>query len=527
LFFINVLFAAENHPRPGKTFPSANIPIELLTQLQKTPVSSSRPGAHVPNEDANMEEDPSGNEDDDEEDDEDEPSGGNDDEDEDDDDEIIAEFTPTPEKAILTDNLPPESSPPPPIRPKAQSVARNAIWNASQISSGQRRTVVGEPVITPADRDHEMDIDQPPKSVDTARMFSSAVRPETILPGIQREPKKSNDSQSTLSSGNFPDSSYSLLPRTQRLSIHRKGSQHISSTNDFPVSSQGLLPGTQLQPNTIHGPLTQSSGNNISGSVRIMRPPPTRLVSAGHLDGVDSDLPSEVTTAMAEQQLLHDFKASVHQSSDDVQAPATPARLTNRRRSQRNSPASSMATSRKRRVPPEMSPKELREQKLSRFNFTQESPVSQDPAVSAAKARENFLKGRKNQKQIQQPEIPSSPPRVESAPSVAMEDSRSLYTEFRRAYPNYTGTNEHFETMCKKLAASCKMEQLLCHPILWDDFIARSVSDYLDYAQKKLLAAETLEPYEKFYNEQIEGSLHEKKVVTRAKLVAWLGPEAL
>jgi hypothetical protein len=39
--------------------------------------------------------------------------------------------------------------------------------------------------------------------------------------------------------------------------------------------------------------------------------------------------------------------------------------------------------------------------------------------------------------------------------------------------------------------------------------------------------AQTVDPYEKFYNEQIEGSLHEKKVVTRTKLVAWFGPEAL
>lgn len=405
-------------------------------------------------------------------------SGAKDDDEDSEDDEIIAEWPPTPqkEKAYRDDDLPPESSPlqssPPVIRLKPTNMARSAMWNASQSTSGRRTdTVFEEPSMTPIDGDQDMDIDQPPKTVDTARLFSSAVRPETVTPGPLQEPKPSNNYLQTLSSSNFGD-----------------------------------------------------------------------LVLA--VDGADSDLPSEVTGAMAEQQLLRDLKESVHHVSDDVQAPATPARLPNGRSSRQNSPTSSIAT-RKRREAPDMSPKDIREQKVSRFNFTQESPVSQNPALEAAKARQEFLKGRKNSKQpvAPPPKVASSPSRVEqSSEDVLAEDDiepeidtgvefevedTSLYGEFKRAYPSYTAPVKHFETMCKNLAASCRKGHVLCHPMLWDDYIARSVSDYLVYCREQLFAAEPQDPYDKYYNEQIEGSLHEKKVVTRAKLVEWFGPEAL
>lgn len=526
--------------------------------------------------DVDMEEDPSS----DENDDDDDVSGEQDSEeavDEDDGDGFIAEWPQTPQKerASLGDGLPPESSPlrssPPDIRSDPPSIARNVTWTAPQSAFSQKNGDAEEPLMTPIEIDQNPNVDYPPKTADTARMFSSAVRPETIVHRVDQEPKPGNDSLETLSGGNFNDPSSSLLASNQRLSIHAQNSQTITSSNGVPASGQGSWSGTDRSSNATQKSSTQLSAHKIPAfpqakpagknkaqlinapqtlsSARhivdfAMRPPPSRLVVPGHLDGADSDLPSEVTSVMAEQQLLHDLKASVCPVSDDTQAPATPDRLSNGRASQQNSPASSVATKRKRREAPEMSPNALREQKVSRFNFTQESPVSQNPAVEASKARQEFLKGRKKSKQPieQHDEVASSPPRVGSAPEVIMgenevqpghenhedgpEDS-SLYGKFRRAYPSYTASVKHFETMCKNLAASCRKGQISCHPILWDDYIARSVSDYLLYCQQQVLAAEPQDPYEKYYNEQIEGSLHEKKVVTRAKLVEWLGPEAL
>jgi hypothetical protein len=561
LLCTKLLFAAEYYPRPGKSFPSANIPIELLIQLHKAPVPLRNISTNVPDEDHDMEENLSVHEDEDDDDNEEaEPSGGldDDDDDDDDDDEIIAEFSPTPPRNFFwADDLPPESSPPATICPKPRNLSRDSTWNISQITSGQHAIVTAQPDATPA-RYHDKNIDQP---LDTAKMFSSAVRPGIILPGTEGGLRNSNNSQNTLSSDNFPDSSMSLVARTQQVSILEKVSQITPSSNSNSSSGRESWPATQLQPHAIDKPSTQSPGEKVLGtslellpgtqnlpekvnqSVNIfsgrndtepsrnMGPPPTRVVLA-NLDGADSDVPSEVASAMAELQLLSDLKASVQQSSDDVQAPDTPARFSDGRSSQRNTPVGGAAISRKRREPSEMSPQEHREQKKSRFNFTQESPVSQDPAVWAAKAREEFLNARKSEKQPSEPpKVASSPPPIEPALDVTMEEDKdedtSLYSEFRRAYPSYNGSSDHFEGMCKKLAASCKRGQLLCHPMLWDDFIARSVSDYMAYTQKRILAAQTVDPYERFYNEQIEGSLHDKKVVTRAKLTTWFGEEAL
>lgn len=457
-----------------------------------------------------------------------------------DDDEIIAEWPPTPQKEQnhWDDDLPPESSPlhssPPIIRPKAASMARNAMWNASQSVSDTRYGAnIEEPLMTPIDGDQEMDVVQPPKTVDTAKLFSSAVRPETVTPEPPQEPKASNNSLLTLSSDNFRDNS--SWPGIERAQICDR-----DCVTQSPRETQSSSSGKQNTSKSIDQSQHASADND---SLRLaMRPPPSKLISA--VDGADSDLPSEATGAMAEQQLLHELKESAHHVSDEIQAPATPAHISDGPSSQHNSPTSSIAT-RKRREAPDMSPKDFREQKVSRFNFTQDSPVSQNPALEAAKARKEFLRGKKKSQQpVATPaNVVSSPPRVEPAPEVAMADNdiepeidkeaenevedTTLYGEFKRAYPSYTAPVKHFETMCKNLAASCRKGQVLCHPMLWDDYIARSVSDYLVYCQERLFAAEPQDPYDRYYNEQIEGSLHEKKVVTRAKLVEWFGPEAL
>ncbi|TID13503.1 hypothetical protein E2P81_ATG11729 [Venturia nashicola] len=523
---------SEYRPRPGRTFPSANIPVELLKQLHTNPATELH--VAVEDEDVDME----GNISSDEADgDGVASSGAKDDHDDSDDDEIIADWPPTPqkEKNLWDDDLPPESSPlqssPPVFRPKATSMARNAMWNASQSTSGLRNdTTIEEPLMTPVNGDQEMDIDQPPKTVDTAKLFSSAVRPEAATPEAPQEQNSSNNSLLTLSSDNFRDhSSWSGIERSQVLTR--------DCVARSPVQTQSSSSGTQ----SISISIEQSQ--NASADARLaMKPPPRRLISA--VDGADSDLPSEVAGAMAEQQLLDDLKESTHPVSDEVQAPATPIRISDGPSSEHDSPTSSIAT-RKRREAPDMSPEELREQKVSRFNFTQESPVSQNPALEAAKARQEFLRARKTSKRpVALPAMVAlSPSRVEPTPEVAMAENSiepeideeaesgvedtSLYGEFKRAYPSYTAPVKHFETMCKNLAASCRRGQVLCHPMLWDDYIARSVSDYLVYCQERLFAAEPQDPYDKYYNEQIEGCLHEKKVVTRAKLVEWFGPETL
>ncbi|RDI77574.1 hypothetical protein Vi05172_g12429 [Venturia inaequalis] len=557
---------SEYRSRPGRTFPSANIPIELLTRFADKPATEFRVAAD--DVDVDMDGDISSDEADG---DGDASSGVKDDDEDSDDDEIIAEWPPTPqkEKNHYDDDLPPESSPlqssPPVIRPKAASMARNAMWNASQSTSGLRNELaIEESLTTPVDGDQDMDIDQLSKTVDTARLFSSAVRPETATPGPPQEPKPSNNSLQTLSSDNFRD--HSSWPGIERSQVWTR-----DCVTRSPAQTQSSSSGTQNTSKSIDQSQNAFADNNPSRLA--MRPPPNRLISA--VDGADSDLPSEITGAMAEQQLLHDLKESAHQNTDEVQAPATPAHNSDRSPSQHNSPTNSVTT-RKRREAPDMSPTELREQKMSRFNFTQDSPVSQNPAFEAAKARQEFLRGRKSSKQPvappakvasspsnvasiasspprvapssprvapSPPRAASSPPRVVSAPDVAMAENdtepeigketenevedTSLYGEFKRAYPSYNAPVKHFETMCKNLAASCRRGQVLCHPMLWDDYIARSVSDYLVYCQEQLFAAEPQDPYDKYFNEQIEGSLHEKKVVTRAKLVEWFGPEAL
>ncbi|QDS68695.1 hypothetical protein FKW77_002827 [Venturia effusa] len=524
---------SEYRPRPGAIFPSANVPIELLTELHNKTTSNellAKDDVDVDLEDDSLNDEVDGDHD---------AISGAKDHDDSDDDEIIADWPPTPQKEVThrDDDLPPESSPlrssPPEVRPKAPIMARNAMCNASQSSSSRRNGPVFEPLMTPVDGDQPMEIDQPPKTVDTAKLFSSAVRPETGTHIALQEPKASNNSLLTLSSDNFRDhSSWPIIEKSQVWTPDREAQS--------PIQAQSSSSGTQRTSKSIDQSQDIPVGNDVLSLT--MRPPPNGPISA--VDGADSDLPSEVTGAMAEQQLLHDWKESVQHISDEIQAPATPARIPAEHSSQQDSPTDGSVIH-KRKKAPSMSPEEPRNQKVSRFNFTQESPVSQNPALEAAKARQDFLKGRKVSKQHELPpaNIVSSPPRAESAPEPAKAENNiasgreietehevedtSLYGEFRRAYPDYTASIKHFEKMCRNLAASCRRGQVLCHPILWDDYIARSVTDYSVYCHEQVFAAEPQDPYDKYYNEQIEGSLHDKKVVTRAKLVEWFGPEAL
>lgn len=112
-----------------------------------------------------------------------------------------------------------------------------------------------------------------------------------------------------------------------------------------------------------------------------------------------------------------------------------------------------------------------------------------------------------------------SPNKVHSVPGESVQPSRNItiFDRFKLSYSEYSGNMQHFTAICSKLQKRVDAGRGL-HQALWDDFILRHKIEYANYLQDCANKAEDPMPYDKFYEDEIDGARFINQVVTRKTL---------
>lgn len=111
------------------------------------------------------------------------------------------------------------------------------------------------------------------------------------------------------------------------------------------------------------------------------------------------------------------------------------------------------------------------------------------------------------------------PNKVYSVSVESVQPSRNItiFDRFKLSYSEYSGNMQHFTAICSKLRNRIDAGRGL-HQALWDDFILRHKIEYAIYLQDCANKVEDPIPYDKFYEEEIDGARFIKQVVTRKTL---------
>lgn len=112
-----------------------------------------------------------------------------------------------------------------------------------------------------------------------------------------------------------------------------------------------------------------------------------------------------------------------------------------------------------------------------------------------------------------------SPNNVHSISVESVQPSRNItiFDRFKISYSEYSGNMQHFTAICSKLQKRIDAGRGL-HQALWDDFILRHKIEYANYLQDCANKAEDPMPYDKFYEDEIDGARFINQVVTRKTL---------
>ena len=110
----------------------------------------------------------------------------------------------------------------------------------------------------------------------------------------------------------------------------------------------------------------------------------------------------------------------------------------------------------------------------------------------------------------------SPKPNPPTAVDEAIEEA-DVFTRFKKTYPEYNGTKEHFHGMCKKIDQLLRADRME-HRSLWDDFIIRHKTDYPTYLQRCVDNVEDAKSYERFYRDEIDGPRFTQRIVQPGSL---------
>ena len=94
----------------------------------------------------------------------------------------------------------------------------------------------------------------------------------------------------------------------------------------------------------------------------------------------------------------------------------------------------------------------------------------------------------------------------------------AVFQAFRAAYPEYTGTVEHFTQLCRKLRQSKQ------HQAVWDDYVIRHLTDYEQYVMVRLRQGSPPIDYDDYYSERVR-TLKFTKGILNAQLLDALLPK--
>lgn len=116
-------------------------------------------------------------------------------------------------------------------------------------------------------------------------------------------------------------------------------------------------------------------------------------------------------------------------------------------------------------------------------------------------------------------QTPTSPPESalgDQSPE-APSASRSIFDQFKAAYPVYNGDLKHFVAVCKKIETLSKANGML-HQFLWDDYIVRHKMEYAEHLRQCVEDAEDAMTYQEFYRRKVPVPKYCKTIITMENL---------
>ncbi|KAI9703454.1 MAG: hypothetical protein M1820_005927 [Bogoriella megaspora] len=118
--------------------------------------------------------------------------------------------------------------------------------------------------------------------------------------------------------------------------------------------------------------------------------------------------------------------------------------------------------------------------------------------------------------------IASSLPRSVSDSSHALQGT-DVFSKFKQAYPEYTGDRKHFHNLCRKISELHAQDKAQ-HRSLWDDYVLVHRMQYQAYVQMMNEAGEDFTPYDRYYRDEVDDPQRRKGILTPSNLQLALQP---
>ncbi|KAK7557435.1 hypothetical protein IWX91DRAFT_378849 [Phyllosticta citricarpa] len=99
-----------------------------------------------------------------------------------------------------------------------------------------------------------------------------------------------------------------------------------------------------------------------------------------------------------------------------------------------------------------------------------------------------------------------------------LEDAYDVFTQFKSAYPEYSGDRKHFEGLCHMLDWLRSDEGKGFPQSVWDDFVMRQKNEYRSYFERCADGGQDALPYWRFYLEEIYDVRHTKAILNKLTL---------
>ncbi|PWY91219.1 hypothetical protein BO70DRAFT_426106 [Aspergillus heteromorphus CBS 117.55] len=102
---------------------------------------------------------------------------------------------------------------------------------------------------------------------------------------------------------------------------------------------------------------------------------------------------------------------------------------------------------------------------------------------------------------------------VDHGHSTANSESQKIYEKFRRDYPSYSGSFDHFAILCSKLQA-VRVNGHLKRSFLWDDFVIKHLEEYPSYLEQCSSAGNKSLVYEDYFASFFSKPSYKKRSLT-------------
>ncbi|KAF2476691.1 uncharacterized protein BDR25DRAFT_339614 [Lindgomyces ingoldianus] len=146
-------------------------------------------------------------------------------------------------------------------------------------------------------------------------------------------------------------------------------------------------------------------------------------------------------------------------------------------------------------------------------SFAKEDENLQNPEKQFPKTQRTFTDARRECSLVQSIAAHGMEPLKLQALKIETDtESSTVFEMFRSAYPDYTGSWDHFINQCKTLLNLASLGTVVPRH-QWDDYIIRDRIEFKDYVAKCMGAGKTWVSYDRFYKDHVQNLVYRKGII--------------